>query len=564
MQIDFKNVKDIAATEEGTMNVIAGITKKIGLEKIFNEKLTLEKGRKSDISYGQQANIMIANIATGYNPLYRLQEKYENIDLEGVFDEEINIEQLTDDRFAQFLDRFWESNPKKIFSILSTEILKHYGINITTVNFDTTSKIMWGKYQASDGTIGTIDITYGHSKQKRPDKNQIKMGIGTANGIIVDADVISGNTDDKTYNTDKIKEIDTLLERTNTSKNNFYYIADSAAFTKTTVQEAKSREINLISRIPDSYKIAKTLTEVALKEEEKWEIIELKTSNKKTNKYKIIGFEDKKYQGVPCNTVVCYSEALKETKEKSIIKKVKKEAEYLEKQLKKYKTRQFACQEDAEKEIKEYTKKQVIKQKYHKIELNITEIQKRKQGRPSKKDLTKNTEIEYQIEWEIKEDKQIIKKELKKSCMFLLATTDMKMKGKEILVEYKTQGAVEKKFQQIKSPQFVSSLFITTPKRVEAITYMILITMMILSVMEYVVRREMKKEDLEIIGPGKVKMKTPSLVAILRIFEKILIQTITYNNGEIQRKLQKPLTKSQEIILKCLNLSKEIYETPEV
>ena len=52
MQIDFENVKDIAATEEGTMNVIAGITKKIGLEKIFNENLTLEKGRKIDISYG--------------------------------------------------------------------------------------------------------------------------------------------------------------------------------------------------------------------------------------------------------------------------------------------------------------------------------------------------------------------------------------------------------------------------------------------------------------------------------------------------------------------------------
>jgi len=107
--------------------------------------------------------------------------------------------------------------------------------------------------------------------------------------------------------------------------------------------------------------------------------------------------------------------------------------------------------------------------------------------------------------------------------MFLLATTDIKMSGEKILTEYKTQGTVEKKFQQLKSPQFVSSLFLTTPKRVEALSYMMLMTLMILSVMEHVVRREMQKEELEIIGPGKIKMKTPSLVAILRLFEKMLM-----------------------------------------
>ena len=118
MKIDFQNIEEITATEEGAMNVITGITKKIDLEKIFNEHLTLEKGRKCDISYGQQANIMIANIATGYSPLYRLQEKFQDVDLKGVFNEEIKIEQLTDDRFAQFLDKFHESNPKKYLVLL--------------------------------------------------------------------------------------------------------------------------------------------------------------------------------------------------------------------------------------------------------------------------------------------------------------------------------------------------------------------------------------------------------------------------------------------------------------
>lgn len=75
-----------------------------------------------------------------------------------------------------------------------------------------------------------------------------------------------------------------------------------------------------------------------------------------------------------------------------------------------------------------------------------------------------------------------------------------------------------KKFQQIKSPHFVNSLYVDTPERVEALTYLILISMMLLSVSEYVVRGELKAEGEIIIGPGKVKMKQPTLRAILEIF----------------------------------------------
>lgn len=60
---------------------------------------------------------------------------------------------------------------------------------------------MWGQYEASDGSEDVISIDFGHSKDKREDKKQIKMGIGTAEGIVVDAKVLSGNTDDKTTTT---------------------------------------------------------------------------------------------------------------------------------------------------------------------------------------------------------------------------------------------------------------------------------------------------------------------------------------------------------------------------
>lgn len=105
---------------------------------------------------------------------------------------------------------------------------------------------MWGEYDTPDGKIGAISINFGHSKQKREDKKQIKLGIGTANGVIVDAKVLSGNKDDKTYNNENLDDVNSVIERFDISKEDFYYIADSALFTKENLEKAKDK-IKLIT-----------------------------------------------------------------------------------------------------------------------------------------------------------------------------------------------------------------------------------------------------------------------------------------------------------------------------
>ena len=55
-------------------------------------------------------------------------------------------------------------------------------------------------------------------------------------------------------------------------------------------------------------------------------------------------------------------------------------------------------------------------------------------------------------------------------------------------MEYKILSSVEKKFQQLTSPEFINALFVKTPERVEALTFMILIGLMILSVSVKILR----------------------------------------------------------------------------
>ncbi len=81
----------------------------------------------------------------------------------------------------------------KIYAELAANAFSRYGIALKNVNFDTTSKVMWGAYETSEGVEGAVDITFGYSKQKRPDKRQIKISLGTTQGICIDGQILSGN-----------------------------------------------------------------------------------------------------------------------------------------------------------------------------------------------------------------------------------------------------------------------------------------------------------------------------------------------------------------------------------
>jgi transposase len=134
----------------------------------------------------------------------------------------------------------------------------------------------------------------------------------------------------------------------------------------------------------------------------------------------------------------------------------------------------------------------------------------------------------------------------------------LNISGEDLLQEYKTQSSVEKKFQQLKSPHFVNSLYLDSVRRIEALTYLILITMMVLSVVENIVRKGLKEDNDKIIGPGKVKMPKPTLRAIVDIFYSVRIRVIS-TKERIYREFVHPLNDSQKKILKYLSISEDIF-----
>ena len=556
--MDISDVKGIETETywHGKMNLIVGICESMGLPDIFNKNLNSDCGRKPDIPYGVLAQMLIVNICSNHRPLYRLNDFYTDVDLEGIFHCEMDLNKITDDRFGLLLDKVYAAGARKIFGEISSNAFTLHNITVKNINYDTTSKVMWGEYETPEGKLGVISITFGHSKQKRQDKKQIKLGVGTANGVIIDAKVLSGNTDDKTYNNENLDDVNSVIDRFDINKDNFYYIADSALFTQKNLEKAKDK-IKLITRMPDNTLVAKELLEATLSDRASMKEILLENAQGKKVQY-FLTEKTAIYNNINLKCAVCYSTSLEETKKKTIEKKVNKEAESIEKLIKKYTNRTFACEKDAKKEIELVIKKNLAKLRFFNYNIHLIEKEKKTVGRPSTKQADKETRFKYELGIDFIKDEIKIAKIIERECTFVLCSNDLSITGEALLLEYKTQSSIEKKFQQLKSPQFVNSLYLNSPERIEALTYMILISMMMLSVSEHAVRTGLNNEKAFIIGPGKLKMKRPTLKSIVEIFDKVPMK-VSIENGKRQRVLGRRFNDSQSKILKYLLIPEEVF-----
>jgi transposase len=288
------------------------------------------------------------------------------------------------------------------------------------------------------------------------------------------------------------------------------------------------------------------------------EVTELINAQGQTITYRLLE-QTCTYQEHELKLTVCYSEALKATKKSTVNKAVEKEAELISKVSKTLSKREFACEEDANREMEKMNSKEFKKLMFHDISFSLRKKEQRKRGRPAKDAVPAEQEYHYFVEVTPIVNQDKITKAIDKACCFVLCSNDLNITGEKMLREYKTQDCVEKKFQQLKSPQFVNSIYIDSSKRIEAFSYLMLICILMLSLAEYVVRRGLSQDKDYIIGPGNIKMKRPTQRAIYDIFYAVRIRVICYSDRPWERSFAKPLNDSLKKVLKYLGIPEKTF-----
>ena len=239
---------NLTFTEVGHLPIVKQFAKQINLVDTIN---TMVKSQMQ-LPPGQAVLAMVLDTLSGRTPLYRLKEFFQEKDTELMLGSQIDPELFCDYNLGRVLDKIFDTGTQAIFSQLSQNAVKRFDIDSRKVHFDTTSISVYGDYELSQDPF---KITYGHSKDHRPDLKQFLISL-----LCVDRNIPivgapkDGNASDKTLNNELLSNISKHMASHGLKPGAFVYVADSAFVTKNNLEKASSEHTTFLSRLPATYK----------------------------------------------------------------------------------------------------------------------------------------------------------------------------------------------------------------------------------------------------------------------------------------------------------------------
>lgn len=551
-------MKNVSVYNADYHPLIGHLMNKMGLPQIINEAVQ-KQNSQAKLDSGTMIAGMILNLLSDSKiRLYRLSHFFEDKPIPLIFpwNPEVKPQDFTEDRAGDVLDELFQANPQKVFSMITQHNLRSFDITSGSIRVDTTSKSFYGAYETDELPI---DITYGYSKDKRPDLKQIMFGIGTADGVPILGEVMSGNTSDKTFNNGWIKTVRQILQK---NDNDFLlYTADSEAVTEDNLKLFKEYKLDLISRLPERYDLADELINQAITEDN-WTELGTFSDNKNAAVYKSVSLE-KELFGEKYRFVVIHSSSLDKRKLKALDSSVEKEKHELDKITEEIGRREFFCEKDAQIEIEKFYKEN--KPELHAVTSEIVEVERtvkrEKPGRPKKGEVPLK-EKKYVVKIESTKDEIVYERAKEKCGIFVLITTLLNMLAYpdgEILSQYKGLQSAENIFKFLKDPIFAGAYCLKNPERIVAFGYVLLMAAQIYTILEREVRKNLANHDEEAVeGLNHNKTKKPTGYAIKYILSPILLIRRQNKKSEIWEPA-KELNKNQIRILKLAGFDEQIY-----
>lgn len=553
-------MKNVSVYNADYHPLLGQLMNKMQLPQIINEAVE-KTNSQAKLDSGTMIAGMILNLLSDSKiRLYRLSHFFEDKPTPLIFpwNPEVKAEDFTEDRGGDVLDELFRANPQKVFSMVTQNNLKLFDISSDGVRVDTTSKSFYGAYETDETPL--VDITYGYSKDKRPDLKQIMFGIGTSvDGVPILGEVLSGNTSDKTFNNGWIKTVRQALQKNDTDF--LLYTADSEVVTEDNFKLLKEYKMDIISRLPERYKLADELINQAITEGN-WTELGTFSDYKNAAVYKSASFERELF-GEKYRCVVVHSSSLDKRKLKALDSRIEKEKRELDKITEEIGKREFFCEKDAQIELEKFYREN--KPELHNVASEIIEVEKdvkrEKPGRPKKGEVPLK-EKKYIVKLESTKDEIAYKSAKEKCGIFVLITTLLNMltyTDREILYQYKGQQSAENIFKFLKDPTFVGAYCLKNPERIVAFGYVLLMAAQVYTILEREVKKNLEDTNEEPVeGLNHNKTKKPTGYVIKYILSPILLIRKQNKKSEIWEP-SKELSKNQKRILKLAGFDERIY-----
>ncbi len=524
-------------------------------------------------SYGNEKNpvvdalmILLCNITSGRQPLYQLEQWAQRIEPKCFGLKQEQLLYFNDDRFARALDKLYLSDRASLMTEIVVKMIKVVDLDIDRIHNDSTTVKAYGKIPGK--TITGLELLRGNSKDHRPDLKQLvfSLTISADGAVPIHYKTYPGNRTDDTTHIETWNTISRI-----TGRCDFIYVADCKLCTSKQLAYIVGEGGRVITIMPETWKESGTFKE------------ELRSNSKSYRKRVIwrreIPEQSGKYEsfylfsgisggggdgdnggdfrvGKGGYRIFWYRSSEKVKKDRlSREQKLQKAESQLLNLIPKLNKRKLKTEEAIEKQVQAILEKYGV-ERFLKISIleKITEFKVQiARGRPGPNTKYRTyIQTSYLLSWET--DKKALRQEKNVDGIFPLLTTDDSLSAKSVLLSYKYQPRLEKRFTQFKSVHEAAPLLFKKIERVEAIMFIFFLSLMIQAIIEREVRLKMKEEGIKTlpIYPESRDAYHPTTSKILDTFEGISSYKVTIEGRA--REFRDSLTQTQETILSLLNI----------
>jgi transposase len=537
--------------------IIKAYADQLGLVGLINHYIPTEMG----VDAGTVVLGLVLDTLSGRSPLYRLEEFFAQQDTELLLGKALPPHAFTDDTVGRVLDRLYAFGTMRLFTTCAVRAAARFGLERRYVHFDTTSRSVWGEYQFAEEQDLPFRVTYGYSKDKRPDLKQFVLStLCVDRAVPIWGKPEDGNASDKALNTTLLSEIAQLLAHHGVQPGAYIYIADSALVTEDNLTALG--DTLFITRLPATYSECGRVIAEAVAHDQ-WEEIGVlaqtpPTKHRPGTFYKVAESSVTLY-GKVYRAVVVHSSSQDQRRQQHLQRELQGSAATLEATVREATQQEYFCRADAEAAA---AKLRALQSAYHRVEVEVQERPKYGPGRPSSKQPRVVKALRYGLQVTLHERAEVIARKMQEMGCFVLLTTvptegALAHSAREVLRAYKEQHGVEQNFAFLKDPLIVNSLFLKKPERIEALGLVLLLALLLWRLVERALRVHVETTGNPLVGWDKKATQKPTAFMMMTKFAAVMVIKV---GG--QRQLAQPLSSVQQAYLNALGVPTTYFTLP--
>jgi transposase len=463
----------------GALPVTADFSRRLGIADIIDTLCPMRDVAR--ISHGQVIEALIANRLTSPTSLFRVNEWAREWAVEEVYG--LPAAALGDDRIARALDAI-APELEHIVGSVGAAAIDVFGIDVTRLHWDMTSISLYGAYDNADEAYPAPG--WGHPKDRRTDLKQIQAGLAVSSdgGIPLWHNVYDGGAGEIAQVVEAMSRLQTMARR-----RDVLLVGDSKLISYGNVAAMNTAGVRFIAplgaaRVPDGLyasldpATATLVDYVALRDEGK--------APEQRGSYRVI--EDsveltgalKRDPVQACRRILVYSSGNAHAETHNRAKKLERAREDLDKLVRLAGSRYYPNGDAVTAKVADIARARRVK-----AYLRTT--------------ITVNSDGLPHLAWHF--DQAAIDAEAAADGWYSLITNIPieHATAADVLVQYKGQAVVERRYGDVKGPLAVAPLFLQRNDRITALITVICLALLIFSLIEREVRANLAP-DTTIVG----------------------------------------------------------------